>query len=255
MTPVPTRTLRAAVLAVPLSVAAVLTGAPGAAASSEPPAAQPALSAADLMALTAAMPDGDPARGAELHETWWCSSCHGTEGTSWSFNYPSVAGQAAVYVYKTLADYRDNRRVEGDGRWDSMAATVRTLTDQDLADLAAYYAAQDGPPADAAAAQAAAETPAAVMTLIRKGDPDRLMTACASCHGVGGRGGKPEVPRLAGLEPAYLERTLRLFHSGARASDTDRNMRFFADRLSDAEITALAAYYAAQPGVTAQAAR
>ncbi|MQX37794.1 c-type cytochrome [Roseospira navarrensis] len=216
----------------------------GAATASEPPTAAPALTPADLMTLMKTMPAGDAARGADLHDTYWCASCHGTDGVAWSENYPSVAGQARVYVYKTLLDYRDGRRVEGDGRWESMAATVRALDDQDLADLAAYYAGAVLPAPDAGTAQASAEAAPAVMTLVRHGDPSRLMTACASCHGVSGTGGKPEVPRLAGLERAYLERTLRLFHGGVRASDTDKNMRFFADRLSDDEIAALAAYYA-----------
>jgi cytochrome c553 len=220
----------------------VLSGAAVATASDAPKAAPP-LTPAELMTLKATMPAGDAARGGDLHATYWCSSCHGTEGVSWSFNYPSVAGQAEVYLYKTLLDYRDGRRVEGDGRWESMAASVRALSDQDLADLSAYYAAE-APPTPATAPVA---PPPEVMTLIRHGDPSRLMTACASCHGVGGTGGKPEAPRLAGLERAYLERTLRLFHGGERASDTDRNMRFFAERLSDAEIEALAAYYAGQP--------
>lgn len=232
-----TKSLKTAALAVALAV-----GASGGAMASDVPEAAPALTPVELMTLKVTMPTGDAARGADLHDTYWCSSCHGTDGVSWSYNYPTVAGQAEVYLYKTLLDYRDNRRVEGDGRWESMAASVRALSDQDLADLAAYYAAEAPLPA-----AAAVETPPEVMTLIRHGDPSRLMTACASCHGVGGTGGKPEVPRLAGLERAYLERTLRLFHSGQRASDTDRNMRFFAGQLSDEEIAAMAAHYAGQP--------
>jgi cytochrome c553 len=244
MIPTPSRAVRRRLLASALALG--LMGAAGSAVASDAHQGQavPALSPAALMRLLAAMPTGDPARGEELHDTYWCSGCHGAEGIAWSRNYPSLAGQSETYLFKTMVDYRDGRRDEGDGTALSMKVTVTGLDDQALADLAAYYAGRPGPAPDPAAAGVA--TPPAVLELIKSGDPSRLMTPCASCHGVGGTGGKPEVPKLAGLERAYLERSLRLYHGGARASDTDSNMRFFAARLTDAEIAALATHYAGQ---------
>lgn len=200
----------------------------------------PALSAGELTALFAAKPAGDAENGAVLHEQYWCSSCHGPSGVAQSRNYPSVAGQVETYVYKTLQDYREGRRMEGGGRSVAMAASVRGLSDQDLADLAAYYAAGAAP---------AAATPAApsdgVHALITSGDPQRLLTPCASCHGADGKAGiRPETPALAGLEAEYLAHTLRQYRDGHRSNDTAKGMRFFAERLTEAEIAELAAYYA-----------
>lgn len=201
---------------------------------------KPALTLAELTETLAAMPAGDAGRGAELHQTYWCASCHGDDGLSKSRNYPSVAGQVATYTYKTLLDYRDGRRNEGTGRAAAMVASVADLTDQDLADLAAYYAA--GPTPQAGTPVTASE---ATMTLVRHGDLQRLITPCASCHGVtGGAGIRPETPALTGMEADYIARTLREYGAGHRANDTAKGMRFFAERLTEAEIEELAAYYA-----------
>jgi len=200
----------------------------------------PALHVGELADVLASMPEGDVANGAKLHQDYWCASCHGADGTASSRNYPSVAGQVATYTYKTLLDYRDGRRNEGTGRAVAMAATVTQLTDQELADLAAYYASVSAPKGTGDAAASAA-----TLALVRTGDPDRLITPCASCHGVDGAAGiRPETPALAGLGADYLERTLRAYHSSARANDTAQGMRFFAQRLTDAEMKDLAAYYA-----------
>lgn len=208
--------------------------------SAEHETAAEALSLAELTEVFLAMPEGNAEHGAELHQTYWCASCHGPTGVSQSRNYPSVAGQVATYSYKTLLDYREGRRMEGNGRAVAMAASVHGLTDQDLADLAAYYAAQP-----LAASGAPVELSEAHMTLVRHGDPDRLITPCASCHGVDGEAGiRPETPALAGLSADYLEKTLKAYRSGHRSNDTAKGMRFFAERLTDDEIEALAAYYA-----------
>lgn len=218
-----------------LALAAVGTGA-----VANEPQVQPTLTLAELTEALSTMPVGNPERGADLHDTYWCASCHGPSGVSQSRNFPSVSGQVATYVYKTLLDYRDGRRMEGTGRSVAMAASVVSLTDQDLADLAAFYA--DGPaPASGAPVEASAE----IMTLVRHGDPQRLITPCASCHGVTGKAGiRPETPALAGLEADYLERTLRDYQAGHRTNDTAKGMRFFAERLTESEIEDLAAYYA-----------
>jgi len=200
---------------------------------------KPALSTGELVTLLTAMPEGDAASGAGLHQEYWCASCHGPSGVSQSRNYPSVAGQVETYVYKTLLDYRDGRRSEGSGRTDAMIASVLGMSDQQLADLAAYYASETGPQFPAS------DTSDATLELVRKGDPDRLITPCASCHGVDGKSGiRPETPALAGREPSYLSHTLRMYRSDKRANDTANGMGFFAQRLSDSEIEALAAYYA-----------
>lgn len=218
--------------------AAVMTAT---AAAGEETHVAPAVTLAELTEIFLDMPEGDADTGADLHQTYWCASCHGPDGLSQSRNYPSVAGQIATYTYKTLLDYRDGRRMEVTGRSMAMAASVASLTDQDLADLAAYYAKADAPRKGDPVA-----TPDEILSLVRHGDPQRLITPCASCHGVTGAAGvRPETPALAGREADYLQRTLLAYRDGARSNDTAKGMRFFAERLTDAEIAELAAYYAA----------
>lgn len=214
-------------------------------ATAAPPSASetnvaPALSLNALTELLVTMPEGDATIGADLHQKYWCSSCHGPEGVSQSRNYPSVSGQVVTYTYKTLMDYRDGRRMEGNGRAIAMAAAVETLSDKELADLAAYYA--QGPAPESGPAT---EISAQIMSLVRHGDPQRLITPCASCHGVTGKAGiRPETPALAGVEADYITRTLNAYRLGHRSNDTAKGMRFFAERLTEQEIAELAAYYA-----------
>lgn len=216
-------------------------------AAAEGPHTAPALSLADLSEVFSTMPAGDADAGADLHQKYWCASCHGPGGHAQSRNYPSVAGQVATYTYKTLSDYRDGRRMEGTGRAKAMAASVAGLSDQDLADLAAFYARAEAPKGGGGAK--VEDIPAEIVTLVRKGDPQRLITPCASCHGVtGGAGIRPETPALAGVEADYLMRTLTAYRDGSRANDTAEGMRFFARQLTDEEIRQLSAYYAAIGG-------
>lgn len=200
---------------------------------------KPALTTGELIDLLSAKPVGNADSGAALHQEYWCASCHGAEGVAQSRNYPSVAGQVETYVYKTLMDYRDGRRSEGTGRVDAMIVAVQDMSDQQFADLAAYYAQVSAPQGPTA------EVSDATLELVKTGDPDRLITPCASCHGVDGKAGiRPETPALAGLEPNYIAHTLRMYAQDKRANDTANGMGFFAERLTEAEITALGDYYA-----------
>lgn len=191
---------------------------------------------ASLSAALADMPRGDAARGKQLHHDQFCASCHGAVGEPLTMNWPSLAGQRAEYSYKMLLDYQSRLRRE-DARADVMVVSVRGLTRQDMADLASFYAAQ---PLPAASGQADAAT----KTLVRKGDPARLVTPCASCHGLHGQGGINESPALAGMSPDYFVRTMKAYRDGHRSNDSAQAMRAFAKSLTDAEIAALASYYA-----------
>jgi len=209
-----------------------------AALASEPaaPAAQawtPALLAQALQG----MPKGDAERGKQLHGDLFCASCHGVAGESTTNNWPSLAGQRAEYTYKMLLDYKSKLRVE-DERGHLMAAVAHFLTQQDMADLAAFYAAQPLPAMQGGSGNEVAEK------LVRKGDPTRLITPCAACHGLHGQGGVNETPALAGMTPEYFVRTMKHYRDGKRVNDSKQAMRAFAKSLTDAEIEALAAYYA-----------
>lgn len=81
--------------------------------------------------------DGDPARGKEKAAT--CEACHGKDGMAIDPNYPDLAGQYQSYLVKSLADYRSGARTNA-----IMASFAKNLTNQDIEDLAAWYASLDG---------------------------------------------------------------------------------------------------------------
>ncbi|MEW6764456.1 MAG: c-type cytochrome [Pseudomonadota bacterium] len=197
--------------------------------------AAPAWTSATLAQALQTMPKGDAVRGKQLHGDNFCASCHGEAGEATTMNWPSLAGQRAEYTYKMLLDYKTERRSE-DARGHLMVTAVHTLSEQDMADLAAFYAAQPLPAMNGG--NDVAEK------LVRKGDPTRLVTPCAACHGLHGQGGVNETPALAGMTPEYFVRTMQLYRDGSRSSDAAKAMRAFAEPLTDAEIEALASYYA-----------
>ena len=115
---------------------------------------------------------------------------------------------------------------------------IETLDDQQLADLSVWFAAQA--PAPVAADR---NTDPAVLRLVYRGDPTRLLKACASCHGRDGRGGQFDHPALAGQFPDYLIYTMTEFQEDDRTNDIYSRMRHVATALTEEEIEGLASYY------------
>jgi len=192
---------------------------------------------ATLRVALADMPAGDIARGKALNVQLMCASCHGENGVAPTSNWPHVAGQKTDYTYKMLLDYQSGLRSE-DERSKLMTAAVEPMSQQDMADVAAYYASL---PAHEATVKAPAHADAE--RLVRKGDPTRLLTPCASCHGVKGQGGKEAAPALAGQSEKAFIRTMMLYKNGERDNDVNKAMSQFASKLTDEEIRQLAAYY------------
>jgi cytochrome c553 len=176
---------------------------------------------------------GNAEKGKQLNQT--CAGCHGAEGLSAMPVNPHLAGQDAAYTYKQLKDYKDKTRANA-----IMSGLVAGLSDQDMADLAAFYAAQKPPPASGTGSDAAKE-------LVTYGDGKRLVPACNSCHGPKGEGNPRSkgMPMLAGQTVDYFKQTMQAYRSGARANDVYSVMRSVAKELTDEEIAALASYYAA----------
>jgi len=121
------------------------------------------------------------------------------------------------------------------------------MTAQQIADVSAFYAMQPAPRDDGTPRPVGQGKGLTAEQLVRKGDPFRLLTPCASCHGVKGQGGKLEASALAGQNPLYFTRTLLHYQSGARANDAAKGMSAFAKKLTRSEIDALATYYADLP--------
>lgn len=169
-------------------------------------------------------------RGATLALA--CTMCHGAQGTS-PAGTPHLAGQQASSIYKQLADFKSGHRPSV-----IMQPMMANLSDQDMRDLAAYYASQkrDRP----IPARISPATP----RLVRNGDPMRNIGACSACHSPNVQ--RPATPNLDGMNADYLRTQLRAFHAGTRANDINRQMRNAAHQLTAQEIDELVRYYASR---------
>ena len=169
---------------------------------------------------------GKADHGKELAGT--CAGCHNETNAN-----PQLDAQLPTYLYKQLADYKNGNRKDPTTAMNGLAST---LSEQDMADVAAWYGLQAAKPG-----QGGAHDPTGI---VANGDGKRMEPSCASCHGGSGQGEKVDTPRLAGQQADYLEKTLLAYKSGARANDIYRRMRLIASKLSDQEIRQLAEYYA-----------
>lgn len=201
---------------------------------------------ATLRGALADLPQGDAERGRVVNQQMFCASCHGDVGQAPTFNWPHTAGQRGAYTAKMLLDYQSRLRHENKGA-ELMHDVAVMLTPQQIADVSAFYASLPAPQNDGTPRPVVKDPGLGAERLVKKGDPARLITPCASCHGVRGQGGKLEAAALAGQNPDYLVRTLLDYQSGHRANDAAKGMRAFAQRLTRGEIEALAAYYADLP--------
>ncbi len=170
-----------------------------------------------------------------------CGACHGEQGVSTSSLVPTLAGMDAAVIFKQLDDYRSGKRL-----WGVMNGIATALTDQDLADVAAYFAGRPVglPPVGHEGAPRAGRSlrqsdPA--IRLVFAGDPERGVPPCAACHGPGGH--KLGAPALQGQHAAYIERQLAAFAQGMRQNDINQQMRIIAKQLTPDEMHALAVYY------------
>jgi cytochrome c553 len=196
-----------------------------------------ALGLSSIAHAATVMPAGDAANGKA--QTMVCSACHGQDGNSAAPSFPKLAGQGAKYLYKQLVDVRDgNRNIL------QMTGMLNGKSDQDLADMAAYYASQtmSGAKADPALVELGKK-------IYNGGNTDTGVAACIACHGPNGKGLAPAgYPRLAGQHADYIAAQLTMYRTGyddkaGRTNDGDTKiMRATARGLSDAQIKAVASY-------------
>jgi len=177
---------------------------------------------------------GDAAAGKTKSAS--CAACHNTDGNSMVATFPKLAGQHASYTAKQLADFKSGERQ--DPTMNGMAAP---LSEQDMADLGAYFATQTpaiGAPADE-------EKAAKGKTLYQAGDAQKGISACMACHGPSGAGNPgAKFPSLKGQHTAYTVKALKDFRSGVRATDPQKMMQDIAAKMSDSDIEAVAEYIA-----------
>ena len=162
-----------------------------------------------------------------------CGSCHGVDGNSALAMNPKLAGQGAGYLYKQLVEFKSGARENA-----TMAAMVMNLSDQDMLDLAAFYASQQ--------VTIGGADPAKIElgeSLYRAGNKELGVAACASCHSSDGTGNAPaKFPPVGGQHAEYTLSQLKAFRSGMRNNDMGAMMRSTVERLTDTELDALASY-------------
>lgn len=165
-----------------------------------------------------------------------CTACHGPAGKSSNPEWPKLAGQSSKYIYAQLKDFKSGVRKNA-----LMGPQAAALSEQDMRDLGAYFAAQTFSPG--VASEAAVAT---AQKIYRSGDAARGLPACAACHLPDGAGvAASGYPRLSGQHSTYAAKVLRDFRDLSKTELPDGNLKTMAavaGKLTDAEIEALASY-------------
>ena len=155
------------------------------------------------------------------------------DGNSANPDWPSLAGQHAGYIEKQLKDFKASDRKNA-----TMAPMAMPLSEQDMADLAAFFSSQSikGGAADASLVDLGQK-------IYRGGNPASGVAACIGCHGPTGAGNPAaKFPSLSGQHAKYVETQLNAFKSGERNNDAGKMMRNVASKMSTEEMKAVASY-------------
>jgi cytochrome c553 len=192
-------------------------------------AAQPAVSQAD--------PQGMTTRVAA------CTACHGKQGRATPDGYfPRIAGKPAGYLFNQLVNFRDGRR-----HYRPMTRLLDHLSDDYLREIADHFASLDVPYPPPATPGLSASVLAQGRALVLKGDTAREVPACVRCHGDAMTGVTPAIPGLLGLPRDYLNAQLGAWKTGQRHAAQPDCMARITGKLTSTDITAVAAWLAAQP--------
>jgi cytochrome c553 len=187
---------------------------------------------------------GNAAAGAG--KTAVCAACHGADGNAVVPQFPNLAGQSATYLYVQLHAFKAGWR-----RNAVMQGQVAALSEQDMRDLAAYYATL------APKVAQSTNTGSRGGQLFHAGDPALGIPACQACHGPDGRGPRPDptstapqpawatFPALAGQHADYVLEQLKAFHDGTRSGSSNTEvMHGVVANLGAQDMQALATYIA-----------
>ena len=163
-----------------------------------------------------------------------CASCHGATGSATTApTYPKLAGQHASYIAKQLADFKSGTRKDP-----IMMGMSMGLSEEDMANVAAYFSSQD-----TSIGSADAEAVATGKKIYEAGDKSKGLAACMACHGPSGAGNPgAKFPALSGQNVDYTVKTLKDFRTETRDNDPGKMMRDVAAKMSDKDIAAVAAY-------------
>lgn len=186
-----------------------------------------------------AAPKVDLVKGEQI-VTQQCAACHNADGNSAIPTNPKLAGQHAAYIYKQLSNFKPAPGAKEAERSNPiMGSMVATLSDNDMRNVAAFFASKTIKPDSAKAGEASIELG---RKIYRGGLAEKNVAACAGCHGPTGAGIPAQFPRLGGQHAEYTEAQLISFRAGARKNSAQ--MVAIAARLSDVEIKAVSDYIA-----------
>jgi cytochrome c553 len=166
-----------------------------------------------------------------------CGGCHGVDGNSPAPAFPKLAGQNEAYIVKQVKDFKANSARKNE----IMFGMVAAVSDEDAADIGAYFQAQSisqVAPFDEAKAAAGRE-------LYKGGNLQTGIPACQACHGPTGSGTAGiGYPQLGGQYVEYTLAQLKAFKDGTRSNDDKELMRSIVEKLSDEDMDAVANYIA-----------
>jgi cbb3-type cytochrome c oxidase subunit III len=160
-----------------------------------------------------------------------CGACHTADGSRGIPTNPILQGQHVDYLVKQLTEFKSGKRDNA-----IMKAMASTLSEDDMRNVAAFYASKTAKPGQS-------KDPAKALLgqkIWRAGIAEKQVPACAGCHGPTGAGIPSQYPRLGGQHAEYVSAELGMFRSGQRANNAQ--MMVVAGRLSDAEIAAVSDY-------------
>ncbi|HEY8266295.1 MAG TPA: c-type cytochrome [Steroidobacteraceae bacterium] len=162
-----------------------------------------------------------------------CSACHGMTGASVNPEWPNLAGQGEAYIVAQLQAFKAGKRVNP-----LMTPMAAALMEGDMLDLAAHFSRQTP-----AGLEADPSNWKEGEKLYRGGDKTRGIPACIACHGPQGRGNGPaKYPALRAQHAVYTYNQLKAFKDGTRTAAGNDIMQAVTDRMTDAEMRALASY-------------
>lgn len=179
---------------------------------------------------------GDPVAGKDKSQL--CQGCHGEDGNSLATLIPNLAGQDGAYISKQVRNFKAGTRSHR-----IMNDLATTVNNDDLIDIAAYFASRNKMKGDGSAGNRIGKD------LFLNGETSRMIVACVNCHGVNGKGLEPNpamIPMIGGQHKDYLRQQLINFRKGDRSNSPDGVMNGIAKSLTDAELESLAEYISAR---------
>jgi cytochrome c553 len=171
-----------------------------------------------------------------------CTACHGVHGEGTDNDYfPRLAGKPADYLYNQLQNFREGRR-----KYPPMNYLVTYLSDDYLHQIATYFSEQRPPYPQPAKPTVSPSTLSKGQQIVLNGDAGRGIPACAACHGTNLTGMQPAIPGLVGLHSDYISAQLGAWRAGSRHAIAPDCMQQIATRLTDDDVTAVAAWLSTQ---------